>query len=333
MKRALKISALFALLITVVLTVLMTWLARSESGSRWLLQQSLGLAPVTIEASGITGTLADELNIENLSIALPLAKVHAAEIVLNWSPGNLLAGVVAIDSIHIAELSVDVLDTENSDATSDEPTDDPVDDELFWLDFPVQINIESGQLDKLRIEDAEFDKLDLAGTIGHGRLQIETLKTQVYGINLQVSGRLIGPDPGQLEATASWKIPAENLSGSGSFSGNIEKLGFTHVIKKPEAINFNGTIHDLFTEPSLAGVADWSSLRLPGQTVLYSNQGSFTVNSDFRSTRLKGNNTVLFEDWPEAPMQLEALVDLQGITIDTYSMETLDGQVTGSGQI
>jgi translocation and assembly module TamB len=311
----------------------MTWLARSESGSRWLLQQSLGLAPVTIEASGITGTLADELNIENLSIALPLAKVHAAEIVLNWSPGNLLAGVVAIDSIHIAELSVDVLDTENSDATSDEPTDDPVDDELFWLDFPVQINIESGQLDKLRIEDAEFDKLDLAGTIGHGRLQIETLKTQVYGTNLQVSGQLIGPDPGRLEATASWNKPAENLSGSGSFSGNIEKLGFRHVLKVPETVNFNGTIYNLFTEPELAGIADWPSVRLPGQKTLYSNAGNITVNSNFRSARLKGNNIVLLEDWPKAPMQLEALIDLQGITIDSYSLETLDGQISGSGQI
>ena len=333
MKRALKITALFALLTTVVLTALMTWLVRSEPGSRWLLQQSLGLAPVTIEASGITGTLADGLNVESLSITLPLVEVRATKIALSWRPASLLAGVVDIDSADIAELSVDILETESSDGTSDDPTDDPVDDELFWLQFPIQINIESGRLDKLRIEDAEFDKLNLAGAIGHGRLEIETLKTQVYGINLQVSGQLIGPDPGRLEATASWKMPAENLSGSGSFSGNIDKLDFTQVINVPEVVNFNGTIYNLFIGPSLAGVADWSSLRLPGQTVLYSNQGSITVSSDFRSARLQGNHIVLLENWPEAPMQLETLVDLQGIRIDTYSIETLGGQVTGSGRI
>ena len=224
MKRVLKITALFALL-TVVLTTLMTWLVKSEQGSRWLLQQSLGLAPVTIEASGITGTLADELSIESLSIKLPLVEVRAAEIMLSWRPASLLAGLVDIDSVHITELSVDVLETESTDGSSDDPGKDPIDDsidnKLFWLDFPVHINIESGQLGKLRIEEAEFDKLDLAGAIGHGRLEIETLNAQAYGTNLQVSGQLIGPDPGRLEATSSWKMPAENISGSGSFSGNI----------------------------------------------------------------------------------------------------------------
>ena len=336
MKRVLKITALFALL-TVVLTTLMTWLVKSEPGSRWLLQQSLGLAPVTIEASGITGTLADELSIESLSITLPLVEVRAAEIMLSWRPASLLAGVVDIDSVHITELSVDVLEPESTDGSSDDPgknsIDDSIDNKLFWLDFPVHINIESGQLGKLRIEEAEFDNLDLAGAIGHGRLEIETLKTQAYGINLQISGQLIGPDPGRLEATASWKMPAENISGSGSFSGNIEKLSFTHVLNVPEVVNFNGTIFDVFTGPTLSGVADWSSVRLPGQTVLYSNAAYITVNSDFRSARLEGNHIVLLEDRLEAPMQLEALIDLQGITIDSYSLETLDGQVTGSGRI
>ncbi|MCK4676371.1 MAG: hypothetical protein KAT61_10650, partial [Gammaproteobacteria bacterium] len=197
---------------------------RSEQGSRWLLQQGLGLAPVTIEASGITGTLAGELNIESLSIALPLAEVRATMIALSWRPASLLAGIVDIDSLQIAELSVDILETESSDGTSDELTANPVDDELFWLQFPIHINIESGQLNKLRIEEAEFDKLDLAAAIGHGRLEIEALNAEAYGIKLQLSGQLIRPDPGRLGATASWEKPAENLSGSGSFSGNIENL-------------------------------------------------------------------------------------------------------------
>ena len=41
----------------------------------------------------------------------------------------------------------------------------------------------------------------------------------------------------------------------------------------------------------------------------------------------------MFEDWPEAPVQLKARVDLQGISIETYRVETLGGRVSGSGQI
>jgi len=336
-KRVLKITGLTAVLLTAILTALMAWLVRSEPGSRWLLEQSLGFSPVTIEASGISGTLAEGLGVKNLSIALPVVEVRAVDIVLSWSPASLLTGIIDIDSAHIAELNVDVLETESSNEPSadsiDDPTDKPIENRLFWLQFPMHIHIKSAQLDKLRIEKAEFENLDLAGTIGHGRLQIESLQAQLYGINLQISGQLIGPGPGRLEATASWEMPAENLSGSGSFSGDIEELGFTQVIKVPEVMNLNGTIFDLFTEPGLTGVADWSSVRLPGETTLYSNAGKITVSSDFLSARIKGNNIVLLEDWPQAPMQLDALVDLQGVTIDSYSIETLDGQVTGSGQI
>ena len=92
MKRVLTITALLALLTTVMLAALMTWLVKSEQGSRWFLQQGLGFAPVTIEAVGINGTLADGLNLENLSIVLPLAEIRAKQIVLSWSPASLLCG-------------------------------------------------------------------------------------------------------------------------------------------------------------------------------------------------------------------------------------------------
>jgi len=336
-KRVLKITALTTVILTCILAALLAWLVKSEQGSRWLLEQSLGLAPVTIEANGITGTLAEGLGVKNLTIALPLAKVSAVDIVLSWSPASLLTGIIDIDNASIAELNIDVLETESSNGPSadsaDKPVDNPNENQLFWLQIPIHIHIKSAQIGKLRIEEAEFDNLDLAGSIGHGRLEIETLNAQAYGTSLQVSGQLIGPDPGLLEATASWKMPAEKLSGSGSFSGNIEKLSFAHVLNVPEVVNFSGTIFDLFTEPMLAGVAEWPSIRLPGKTDLYSNTGSIKVSSDFRSARLEGNNIVLLEDWPKAPMQLEAIIDLQGIRIDSYSLETLDGQVTGSGHI
>ncbi len=339
--RALKITALVTLLTVVVLAVTLAWLVRSEPGSRWLLEQGLGIAPVTIEANGISGTLAEGLGVESLFIALPQAEIRATEIVLSWRPASLLAGIVDIDSARMAELGVDVLEADNADSPAKEPADNPsstpVDDlsdnDLFWLQLPVYIYIESGQIDKLRIEEVEFENLSVAGTIGHGRLEIESLNAQTAGIKLQASGELAGPDPGRLQVEASWEMPAENLNGSGSFSGNIEQLAFTHILNVPEEVNFNGTIYDLFSAPRLDGMADWQSVRLPGEMVLFSNAGRVTINSDFRSVRLEGDNIVLLDGWPEAPMQLKALADLQGITIDSYSLDALDGQIAGLGRI
>ena len=132
--RALKITVPVVLFAAVVLMATLSWLVRSEQGSRWLLQQGLGLSPVTIEASGISGTLADGLGVDRLFIALPVVEIHAEDIVFSWSPSRLLAGIVDINSAHIAELAIDILETESSD--------EPIEDKLFWLQIPLHINIE-----------------------------------------------------------------------------------------------------------------------------------------------------------------------------------------------
>ena len=327
--RALKIPALVSLVtiiaVAIVLASLLTWLVRTEHGSRWLLQQGLEFAPVTIEAGGISGTLYDGLGVDSLNIVLPAAEIRATQIVISWRPSSLLAGVVNINSARIAELGIDILETETS-AEAD-------DDLLFWLQIPLDIYIASGQLDRLRIDAAEFNHLSLAGAIGHGRLKLETLAAQTAGVEIQLSGDLNGPAPGRLHAMASWQMPAENLKGSGSFSGDIEVLRFTQVINAPEAVNFKGTINDLFTAPSLSGVADWPSVRLPFEADLYSHQGKVNVSSDFRSARLQGSSHMRFEGWPQAPLHVDALIDLQGVTIDSYRIDWLDGSITGSGRI
>ena len=79
--RALKITALILLLVAALVTVTLAWLVRSEQGSRWLLQQGLEFSPVTIEASGISGTLADGLGVDRLFIALPVVEIKAEGII------------------------------------------------------------------------------------------------------------------------------------------------------------------------------------------------------------------------------------------------------------
>jgi len=323
--RALKIIALITLLVISLLGATLAWLVRSEEGSRWLLEQGIAFSPVTIEASGIDGTLDQGFAVESLYISLPLAEIRARDILVSWSPGHLLAGKVWLDSVRIAALSIDVQPTESAA--------DPDEDLLQWLQLTILIYIDSGELDQLRIDAAEFTDLRLSGAIGHGRLEIASLSGQIAGASLLVSGDLTGPVPGHLEAVASWELPAANLSGSGRFNGNIEELLFEQQINVPETVNFSGSIYDLFSGPTLAGTADWLSVQLPGATPVYLNAGAMAVRSDFRTACLEGASIVSLEGWPEAPLQLAAVADLQAISIDSYVMQALDGQVAGSGRI
>jgi len=327
LRKTVQLSLLIAGVVTTALISATAWMLNSEQGSRWLLEHGLDMSPVAIETEGVSGTLAEGLSVESLSIAFPAAELRATGIILRWSPASLLSGIVDIDTVHIAELGIDVRN--NIDTSADKAWDD----RLFWLGFPLTVHIETGQIEQLLIEDVAFEDVNVVGSIGHGQLEIESLDAATAGIKFQVNGELSGPDPGQLSAVASWQMPSQNLSGDGSFSGDIEQLSFTQVINVPEMVNFNGTIYDLFNKPTLAGVADWPSIRLPGETELYTTAGKFNVSSDFLSARIDGNNTLLFEDWPQAPMQLQAVIDFQGITIDSYSIKTLDGQIIGQGGI
>ncbi len=131
---------LTALLVIAMLAAVMAWLVRSEQGSRWLLQQGLDLVPVTIEAKGISGTLADGLGVESLSIVFPTAEVKATQVNLSWSPVSLLAGIVEINNVHIAELGVDVLEQKNAGQSSSTSADALDFDRLFWMQFPVYVS-------------------------------------------------------------------------------------------------------------------------------------------------------------------------------------------------
>ena len=113
--RALKITALVALLALVLAVATLAWLVRTESGSRWLVEQGVQLAPATIEISGVAGTLADGLAVDSLRLVFPAADVRAAGIVVSWSPTSLLAGIVSIDNADISELSVAVLPDESAE--------------------------------------------------------------------------------------------------------------------------------------------------------------------------------------------------------------------------
>jgi translocation and assembly module TamB len=335
--RRLKVTMLVVLLsagmLAVIAAATLSWLMKSESGSHWLLQQGLDLSPVTIEAHSVSGTLADGLYLERLNIFFTSAEVRATQIRLSWSPLRLFTGVIDIDGIELGELSVDVIEVKGAEQAVAATSDSSGDDQLFWLDFPLQVNIASGKIGKLRIDELAFEDLGVTGSIGHDQLAIESLQASTAGIQVQLSGKLNGPAPGKLEATGSWMMAEHNLEGSGSFSGDIKKLAFEHVVHVPEVVNFNGTIFDLFEQPSLAGVADWKSVRLPGDQQLSSNDGKITVGSDFRSVRLEGDNALQYEDWPTAPMQLQAEIDLQGITINRYNIKTLEGELGGQGRI
>lgn len=328
--RFLAISLVLSLAVLIAGTTL---LVRSESGSRWLLQQAITLAPIEIQTTQISGSLADTVYIDSLQLVFPEVGIYANNIHLNLLLSNLLIGNIDIENISMTELDIRLTESNNptNDKTESNDLQDSESDELFWLDFPVLVSIENGNIDKLLIDEAQFELLQISGNIGRNRLDIHNLDTHVHGVELQTEGRLAGPAPGQMHVTTNWQMPSENLKGSGEFNGDIDQLVFTQIIKLPDTIHFNGTLHHLFNSPEIRGNTNWKKITIPGQDDLVSKNGNFTVRSDFLSVQFNGEHHMLIQDWPQAPMQLDATADINNINIINYSLAIFDGEVNGAG--
>ena len=223
--RALKITVIVVLFAAVVVMATLSWLVRSEQGSRWLLQQGLEFSPVTIEARGISGTLADGLGVDRLFIALPAAEIRAEDIVFSWSPSRLLSGVVDINSARIAELGIDILETESSGES--------IEDKLFWLQIPLHIYIESGRLDRLRIDKAEFDDL---GPLLKAGLDALGLRGQNIDVDFKV------PEQVHLgyyqDLTKDWSFTLDAMWI------NMSQFGINHVSVDSASVSLDGSFKD-----------------------------------------------------------------------------------------
>ena len=226
MIRALKWLLFALVLLGLVLAGLLVWLGRSEEGSRWLVENALARLPFSAEVRDVRGTLTDGLDIAQLNIELPVARIAVTNIRLDWQRAGLLTGRIILDNVEIDTLAVDVL-------PSTEPPD-PDPDLLFWLRAPVDVVIRTGRIDALRIQQAEFTQIDTRGAIGWGRLRVDYLAGEIAGVYMRLRGGIAGASPGRLTAQGDWRWPAQGLAGAGKFSGSVEDIKVDHVVRLPE---------------------------------------------------------------------------------------------------
>ena len=325
----LRTLALLVLLLVVGLTGCVVWLGRFEEGSRWLVERGLALLPVETSVSGVTGSLIGGLNIDRLDIVLTTAEIHVAGASAYWDPLGLFVGDVVVDSVSVRSLEVVPLAREESE---------PPDDALFWLQLPLDIRINSGRVERLQIAAALFENIELAGILGMGRLDVLRLAGDIEGVSIAASGRLAGPAPGELQATARWKLPRAGFSGEGTFSGSIDVLNFEHSVVTPaefsaEPVKATGAISDLFSGPAVAGTVTWTEFVIPGERPVRVRTGEFGVESDFRTAVVDGSALLIVQGVPDLPVNLQAHADFETVRIDNFVFSVFGGSVAGDGLI
>ncbi|MES2050024.1 MAG: translocation/assembly module TamB domain-containing protein [Pseudomonadota bacterium] len=157
---ALKTLALLSITF-VILTSVLSWACWTQSGTQTALQLSQWLSGDLVKLSGVSGSLADEVHIDELSFNSQKIKLLASGIKLVWQPSTLLHGKLVIDNLELSALRIaSVADTN--------PVQLPAD-----LRLPLPVTIKNAALGRLNLATLQKDGSELP------TLQLSALTAQL----------------------------------------------------------------------------------------------------------------------------------------------------------
>lgn len=181
------LGVLLALIILIPLALYAV--LRSESGTRWALEQVPGL-----ELTGGRGYLLGHWEADRVLWQSDGTKVDLRQVVLDWSPGCLLDQVFCLNQLHVKTADVALVPSEDEKPASDEPFSLPE------MDLPVGLAIKDVRLGSLTLDNSEIlQDLVLAVDVNGTDWQVQQLSAR-FGEDLGVAAT------GKLEAHDDWPL-------------------------------------------------------------------------------------------------------------------------------
>ncbi|MCK9392325.1 MAG: hypothetical protein M0Q01_12260, partial [Syntrophales bacterium] len=91
-----SIVPLVLLATTLVFTGIVVWLFYTETGAQYLVTRIFRFVPARIEAGSVTGTLASELTLRDLTVNSEGQRITVGRVILQWRPWELSMGKVVL---------------------------------------------------------------------------------------------------------------------------------------------------------------------------------------------------------------------------------------------
>lgn len=221
----------------VVLLLGLAGLCRTELGTQKALQLVENFSGGALKISGVSGRLADQLQIDELSYQSSASKVLASGIRLTWRPRSLLTGLAEIDVLEVASLKL-------AFAPDPSPAQLPLS-----LQLPIKIDVKRAAIGRLSIASLQPDGSELPTvqltalsaqwTSNELQHQLQGGVTSPWG-KLQIQSSMASLRPYKLNGRFTYHgqmNPAlPNLGIDGSVGGSLEELSMQgKAIVAPEA--------------------------------------------------------------------------------------------------
>lgn len=319
-------------LLLVLITLPLLGLLGSETGSRWLLEQGVGMQRVlSLEVRG--GTLLTGMDLAEVRLHTRKADLYVRRALARWSLLQLLRGEVGIQQLHVDGLVLTL---------TAPPSPDPI--RLPTLFLPIALDIRD-----LEIRNAVVKKQGKTWPVAllhvrgywHGTSvrvdQLRVREPQYGDLLLEGRVRLLGGYP----ITAKGQLSPRWLTEKGwqplqvILRGEVANLELEAESHGRYRASLAGKVQPLLPSLPYRATLDWSDHKFPWlrQHELYSQAGHLRVIGDKSGLRSQGDMHLKTRYTPSAKYQWQLAMDWASIDFESLKINGLGGELNAKGQL
>lgn len=195
-KCPLKISLVILIFLLTVLLACGCWLVGTSGGARWLLKSLAKAGSTSFSTTSVSGSLAGELKLSGLRIALQEGALAVEELSLNWNPMRLLQGRAEIENLSVKGFHLGLEMKQTAQAEKEDSAESRKMKALsryvpHWLAVDVKrLQVNDFRLSQGEVELFSFQSLSLVASLREHLLTLQPLSWHSPYVELNGEARL-----------------------------------------------------------------------------------------------------------------------------------------------
>lgn len=309
-------------------------LTGTESGSRWLVNQTVFYLPGELQVAGINGRLISGLTLTGVDYRLDQTALRLERLELRWRAAALLHGTLRIQQLRARNVHY----REPEAAPDTEPFTLPE-----RIALPFAIRLDKAEITGLQVtlgsEQSVVDEIVLSARAGPLQgLVVKQLEIRAPGSAAQLSGRADLHQPYAFNCNIRWhaQLPdAVPANGQARLEGDLTRVRVDHTLFQPFHVTTGGTVRLDAAAPVYKLSGDWQGLRWPfsGSDAYTSAQGEYTVEGTLDAYVLTLNGPLQGPDIPAVQVRATGRGDLQHIDLQALDVTGLGGRASATGTL
>lgn len=306
-------------------------LAAHPGGLRWLAARADSVVPGELSIDEPRGSLlgeiaADRVRYQNAAVEIVIQQPRLSVRLLPLAAGELRVREFIANRVQIRLLD------------SGTAVDDTAELELPQVDVPVALRLLRSDVGTLELHSGAVHEtlrdVDVALALRGSRLALRRLSFTRDELAAQLSGELRMRERWPLELTVAWQLPPAELSGTGTFAGNLDALQLAHTLQIPDLVYVTGDVSNPLRRLQVRLEARWTEVRLPVaeayQPILLAGTAQLAGTPDDYTLELESGLRAISLGTAQLTTRLQGRAAT--LVLQALKLDALDGQIKATGQ-